>query len=196
MHVTLICAVCGRQAVSGITHPICRGRYDIDGVFASLVYKGVAKRLIYQFKFEPYLTDLRHIVADLFYEGLIQQEAFFRIALDKAVLVPVPLHSQRERNRGYNQAEILAVDLGKRLGVPVKDILTRVKPTTSQVGKTQKERRENIKGVFQLRGTVDAKTVLLVDDVLTSGATLNEAAKTLKKAGVKSVWGLALAHGT
>ena len=73
------------------------------------------------------------------------------------MLVPVPLHSQRERNRGYNQAEILAVDLGKRLGVPVKDILTRVKPTTSQVGKTQKERRENIKGGISVKGTVDAK---------------------------------------
>lgn len=194
-NIALICAVCGRQAVSGITHPVCRGRYDIDGVFASIVYRGVAKKLVYQFKFQPYLTDLRHVVADLFYEGLIQQELFYKIPQEKTILVPIPLHSKRLRSRGYNQAEILAVDLSKRLGLPVKNILTRMRQTTSQVGKTQKERRENIKGVFQLKGTVEGKAVLLVDDVLTSGATMNEAAKTLKRAGVKEVWGLALAHG-
>lgn len=195
MDVALICAVCGRQAVSGITHPICKRRHDIDGVFTSLVYRGVAKKLVYQFKFQPYLTNLRYIVSDLFYEGLIQQELFFKINHAHAVLVPIPLHTARERSRGYNQSEILATDLGKRLGLPVKNLLTRTKPTVSQVGKTQKERRENIKGVFALKGKVDASTVLLIDDVLTSGATMNEAAKTLKRAGVKEVWGLALAHG-
>lgn len=195
----LICAVCSRSAIGGLTHPICRGRYTINGVFASLVYKGMCKKLIYQFKFQPYLTDLRHLMGELFYEGLIQQEQFVTISKENAVLAPIPLSRERERGRGYNQANLLAEELARKFVVPVGDILHRQRNTLSQVGKTQMERRKNIKGAFSLQSKwqekLGDKVVLLVDDVMTSGATMNEAAYILKRGGAKEVWGLAFAHG-
>lgn len=196
--VPLLCGVCGRQAVGGLTHPSCRSRYSIDGIFVSLVYKGIAKKLIYQFKFQPYLTDLRFVIGELFYDGLIQQESFFRVMKMNVYLVPIPLHRKRLRERGYNQAELLALDLSKKFGVPTQILLKRTVQTTTQVGKTQAERRENMKGAFIISSncSLNDKTIFLIDDVVTSGATMNEGAKVLKRAGAKAVYGLALAHGS
>ncbi len=195
--VTFICGVCGRQAVSGLTHPPCRNRYTIDGIFASLVYKGLTKKLVYQFKFAPYLHTLSSLLVDLLYEGLIQQEVFIKKCIADSLFVPIPLHGRRQRERGYNQALILSQGLSKKLSITTQEALVRVKATPSQVGKTQLERRQNIKGIFACknRQLVQGKTVFLVDDVVTSGATLNEAAGVLKRAGAKSVYGVALAHG-
>lgn len=196
-NVPLICAVCGRRAIGGLTHPGCQTKYSIDGVFASVIYRGITKKLVYQFKFQPNLRDLRLTIGDLFYEGLIQQEGFYQALEQGSCLVPIPLHSSRARERGYNQAVLLAEDLGKKLHLPVKGLLIRKNKTSSQVGKTEIERRENIKGAFEVSGdlTKAIHTVFLIDDVVTSGATFNEAAGILKKAGVKRVWGLAFAHG-
>jgi len=196
-NVPLICAVCGRRAIGGLTHPGCQTKYSIDGVFSSVIYRGITKKLVYQFKFQPNLSDLTRTVGDLFYEGLIQQEGFYQALDQSSCLVPIPLHSSRLKERGYNQASLLAYDLGKRLQIPVRQMLTRRHKTASQVGKTEIERRENIKGAFEVTplSTKIPDIVFLVDDVLTSGATCNEAAATLKKAGVKRVWGLAFAHG-
>lgn len=191
--------MCSRPAISGLTHPSCHKRYGIDGVFSSLVYKGVTKKLIYQFKFEPYLSDLSSTLGELLYEGIIQQEAFFKAQNSNAILVPIPLHKSRYRKRGYNQALLLAGDLGKRLAMPVRPLLTREKLTKTQVGLTLEERRENIKGAFALESKelqLSEMTIFLVDDILTSGATLAEAAKVLKKAGAEKVWGITLAHGS
>lgn len=195
--VPLICAVCGRAAIGGNTHPGCRTKYSIDGVFASVIYRGITKKLVYQFKFQPNLSDLQRIIGDLFYEGLIQQEGFYKALTGDSCLVPVPLHSSRLRERGYNQAGLLAQVLGRKLDLSVNNLLLRNSKTTSQVGKTEAERRKNIKGAFETRGSPVQipHTVFLVDDVVTSGATFNEAANTLKRAGVKKVWGLAFAHG-
>ena len=102
------------------------------------------------------------------------------------------------RERGYNQAEILAKNLGKRFNIPVKNALERVKVTSTQVILKREERRENIRGAFAIKDSQIISTnlqVILVDDVITSGATMLEAANVLKRAGIKRVWGIALAHG-
>ncbi len=160
----------------------------------------MAKKLVYQFKFAPFLTDLRTVIGDFFYEGLIQQEMFMKIPKQNAIFVPIPLSLKKERRRGYNQADILSRDLGKKLGIPSGSLLKRVKEVPTQVGKTQQERRGNIKGVFAIRpgslNTIKNKTIFVIDDIVTSGATLNEAAKILKRQGAREVWGLALAHGS
>ena len=131
------------------------------------------------------------------YEGLIQQEAFYNVDKQSSFLLPIPLHKKRLRERGYNQSEIMAIDLGIRLGLPIKKLLIRQVKTERQVGKTQKERRENVKGAFSIvEGSgITGKTIFLIDDVVTSGSTMNEAAKLLKRNGAKAVYGLALAHG-
>lgn len=192
-----ICLVCNRQAVNGITHPGCYSKYTIDGMLASIVYRNISKRLIYAFKYKPYLADLEKMLVDFFYEGLIQKEQFHKILQKDTVLVPVPLHSKKMRERGYNQAEILAKNLGKRLGIAVSPALYKVRETRSQTSLKREDRKKNIVNAF----TVNAELVtanskfLLVDDIITSGATMLEAAKVLKRAGAKKVWGISLAHG-
>lgn len=196
--VSEICLVCNRQSIDGLTHPSCRGKYVIDGAFSSIAYKGVAKKLIYNFKFDPhYISDLRHFLTDLFYEGLIQKESFNQVLRENPALVPVPLHRSKLKSRGYNQAEILANELAGRLDLRTENLLGRVKNTKSQVGLKREERRENIRDAFSIdinkRSAISHKQVLLVDDVLTTGSTLLEAARVLKRSGAKKVYGLTLA---
>lgn len=179
---------------------MCTNSLTIDGVFSSLVYVGVVKKLVYKFKYPPYLTSLHGMLTDFFHEGLIQKEMFYSILKQKGVLVPIPLHDSKLRKRGYNQSLFLAQGLGQKLDMPVEDMLKRIKNTKTQVNLSQKERAENIKGAFGFQSRYldkvkEYKQVFLVDDVVTSGATLKEAAKLLKRAGVKKVWGITLAHG-
>lgn len=195
-----ICAVCDKPSINKLTHPGCQNKYSIDGVFSSILYKGVSKKLIYNFKYKPYLTDLRKLLSDLFYEGLIQKQEFYNVikSHEKLILVPIPLYSSRERARGYNQAEILAMDLSKRLGFKTFNMLKRIKKTSSQVTLSKKERKENIKNAFELnpdsKNYIKDSQAFLVDDVFTTGSTLTEAARILKRNGIKSVWALTLAR--
>lgn len=193
----MICLVCGRPTIDGLTHPRCQGRYVIDGAFAALSYKGIVKKLIYQFKYKPYLSDLKDSLVDLFYEAIIQNEIFQKIYENKPILVPIPLHKTRLRNRGYNHAQILATGLSEKLNLEALDLLERNRETKSQFGLDLKKRKENLKDAFILNTKYPptGKNLLLVDDILTTGSTLFEAAKELKKKGVKRVWGLTLARG-
>lgn len=194
-----LCLVCVRPSIDGLTHPGCRGRYAIDGAFSSIEYKGVVKKLVYKFKYQPHLADLRTVLVDLFYEGLIQKEEFdrtYRGSLVNLVLVSVPLHRSKLRTRGYNHAEILARGLSQKFNLPCYNMLERIKNTRSQVGLKKDERKENVKDAFLVSsGQLFPKhlTIFLVDDILTTGSTLLSAANTLKRAGVKKVFGLALA---
>ena len=111
--------------------------------------------------------------------------------------MPVPLHPKREKERGFNQATIVASLIANRYSLVVKNLLTRVKDTGRQVGKKREERLKAMSGAFELsRDTpyVIPNTILLVDDVWTTGATLRECAKVLRRGGAKQVWGLVLAR--
>ena len=114
------------------------------------------------------------------------------------LVVPVPLFSQRFRERGFNQAGLLAEGLGKRLEVPVAHkILRRIRDTGTQTRLTGAARRSNLRQAFALKDGVDlsGQTVLLVDDVMTTGTTLSECARVLRQAGVQGVFGVTVAHG-
>lgn len=197
---TGFCTVCQRAAIGGLTHPVCKKTLTVDGVFSSLIYTGVVKKLVYQFKYKPYLTGLKPLLSDFFYEGMIQKEPFYHLLSKQVIFVPVPLHASKLRKRGYNQASLLAKGLAQKLDIRVWESLERIRNTKTQVGLSQKDRTENIQGAFRLAKGYETKVtevtdVCLVDDVVTSGATLKEAAKVLKKAGVAKVWGITLAHG-
>nr|BAL55978.1 phosphoribosyltransferase [uncultured Planctomycetota bacterium] len=106
------------------------------------------------------------------------------------VIVPVPLHWWRQWRRGYNQAEALAEGIGEITGKRVlSKVLLRIRPTSSQTWQSPTERQPNIKGAFraQFRGHSVPRSVLLVDDVMTTGSTLTEAARTLRNAGVREI---------
>lgn len=113
------------------------------------------------------------------------------------IIVPVPLHQKRLRERGYNQSFLLARELGKRRGLPViPDCLIRLRHVLPQARTANvAERRQNVAGAFACRDErLRGKAVLLIDDVATSGATLDACAAALKEAGAVSVWGLVLAR--
>nr|BCX01548.1 MAG: amidophosphoribosyltransferase [Bacteroidota bacterium] len=109
------------------------------------------------------------------------------------VLVPVPLHPRRERARGFNQSELLARAVGDALGLAVWSGLVRVRYTRSQTGLGPRERTENVRGAFQLRDRVPEGRLWLVDDVLTTGATMLACAQVLRRAGAEWVGAIALA---
>jgi ComF family protein len=116
-------------------------------------------------------------------------------ALTADLIVPVPLHPRREAQRGYNQAALLARELGRRTGVPVAPAeLIRTAWTRPQVGLSRTERRANIAGAFRCAGKVTDMRIILVDDVSTTGATLESCASELKAAGAAHVQGLVLAR--
>lgn len=153
---------------------------------------------MYKYKFQPYLADLSGILGELFYEGIIQNESFYLVMDEKSIFVPIPLHRSKKAKRGYDQVTLLSKELSKKLGIRTVELIERNRRTNSQYTLTREERSKNLKDAFDVKkGIVPnaSETIFLIDDVVTSGATFMSAAKTLKKAGYKKVYGLALAHG-
>jgi competence protein ComFC len=194
-----LCLICNNPSFNNLTHPRCKRKYGIDGCFSALAYNKTVQKLIFNFKYKPYLTDLKTVLADLFYESIIQNEQFQnQIKKGEWIFVPIPLSSAKLRKRGYNQAEILTKELAKKFNLPVQNLLLRVRETKTQVGLTNLQRKLNVKDAFLLKPhaifLVKNKNILLVDDVATTGSTLLEASKVLKKGGVGKVFGLTLAR--
>ncbi len=149
----------------------------------------------------PYDGSLRVIIHELKYRGRRRAAAQLAHRLDREprvrdvlggadVLVPVPLHPRRRRERGFNQAELLAVELGRRAAVPVSSgTLVRRTDTASQAGLTAARRRANVAGAFAVRhrSRVAGRVIVLIDDVYTTGATARACARALRAAGAAEV---------
>ena len=173
--------LCGRCQASPIR---------LDGLRAYAIHDGPLRKAIHAFKYE----DLRGLAALL---GQLMEDGWTRLAphdLELDAIVPVPLHRSRQRQRGYNQAALLARELGQRLQIPViEDAIVRSKATAPQVDLNAQARRANVRDAFRCEGnSLSGKHVLLVDDVCTSGATLESACLALRGAGVSSVWACTL----
>ena len=149
-------------------------------------------RIIHEFKYERRLAHSQGIASRM---ALILMNYPWLSQID--LIVPVPLHSSRIRSRGYNQSQLLADHLGNTFGIPVvSEVLVRIRSTPSQTSLNQQQRLQNVAGAFQADNLnlLIGKNILLVDDVITTGATLNECAKTLLKAGAKNVHAIAGVH--
>lgn len=200
-----LCAVCHEKAPR-IKPPFCSTCSepfpgDITQVFscancahrrlyfesAVAVYRsrGVVRRILHEFKY-GHQIHLRHPVADWLAETLHDPRLDGR-RFD--LVVPVPLHPARKRERGFNQAELLAQLLSTRARLRMREPLERIRYTTTQTAFDRTERMENLRNAFRLRKKADVRglRVLLIDDVLTTGSTLSECARVLKAAGAISV---------
>lgn len=186
----LFCVVCDRPAVGGFTHPGCATRFTPERVLAGFSYRGVARRLVQGLKYRR-VRRIAEIMANLLVEGLAESGVEFG---SEAVVVPVPLSFWRKGARGFNQSSLLGKALAEKLGLSFQESrLRKIRDTVSQVSLAKPERIANIRGAFSVKGKLSGEDILLVDDVLTTGATGREAAKTLKKAGAGQVWILAFA---
>lgn len=186
-----ICPKCGRPQASGIVCPSCRQRQtEIDGIRSLFRFDEVIRKVIHQLKYQN-LKAISPCLAELF-AGYLKSNP-----LPGEAIIPVPLHPRRLRERGYNQSRLLTRELGKLINLPViEDCLIRVKQAQPQVRTTTlEERRANVANAFVCRDRqVRDKQIILIDDVCTSGATLESCAIALKADGAISVWGLTLAR--
>jgi ComF family protein len=192
-----ICHVCGIPfgSISEENH-LCekclRKRPFFDSLGAPYIYKGRIMDAIHQMKYagKTYLADsLGPLMASFAIKWLDTTEGLF--------IMPVPLHPKRLRERGFNQALLLARAIIPVLGAEIDFLsLRRIIYTRSQTGLNSKEREKNVRRAFTMTGQrkLKGKTVLLVDDVATTGNTMNECARILKKAGIERVFCLALAR--
>lgn len=169
--------------------PLCRrGASGFDAAYAFGEYEGALRKLIHLFKYDS-VRPLAPVLGTMLSRALPRDVAF-------DVIVPMPLHWSRKWKRGFNQSELLARAIGKRVAVPVANALTRRKATPHQAGLTRAQRRTNVSGVFEASrpDEVAGKHVLLIDDVLTTGASAAACARALKRAGARQVSVLALAR--
>ena len=192
------CAKCSQPFPGDITGEFtCANCADRVLHFAAAVSayrsRGVVREVIHSFKYGRQLH-LRHQLGRWLGETLEDPRLAGR-RFD--FIVPVPLHPARQRERGFNQADLLAAALHRSSGIPLRNILQRTRYTTTQTQFDRSERMENLKDAFRLRrgGNVQGLRMLLVDDVLTTGSTLSECASVLRAAGALSVHATTVARG-
>ena len=173
-----ICAACDREGP------------ELNGVRAACRFEGVAREAIHDLKYRR-IRSRAGALADMLIEGLARRP----LAVD--VLVPVPLAGGRLRQRGFNQSALVAQLVGRHLGVEVvEDALVRARETSAQVGRSREERRANMEGAFacKLPEAVTGRRIAIVDDVMTTGATLAACAEPLRVAGAARVYALVIAR--
>jgi ComF family protein len=155
------------------------------------------------YAFAPYKDWLRQAILSFKYEGERARKDHLGILLIPTLkslqpvdlFVPVPLHQRRERHRGYNQARLLAAVASASLGTPITDALVRKRDTPQQVLLTGNDRRVNVVSAFEIIGDIAGAHVVLIDDVVTTGATIDACADALRRGGAASVQAVTLAHG-
>lgn len=182
------CRKCSRPLEKPFNNlcPTCRRfSFDFNAAWAACLYNEPVRQLIHLYKYD-HKTVLRHH----FFSILFSFITSYRLPLNHALVVPVPLHAARLRERGYNQAQLLAQLISRQYRIPMCiNNLVRIRNTESQSILSQKERWTNIQHAFRIKRPIELKDkkILLIDDLLTTGATASEAAKTLKEAGARRV---------
>ena len=183
----LACAEPSAHVDEHVRCPRCRrGRPSLDRARAIGAYDGVLRAIVHALKYEGRRSLARPL-------AMMMRDRGAEILAGAACVVPVPLHPSRRRARGFNQS----VDLARRLGLPVRHALRRVRATAVQTTLPAAQRHRNVRGAFaatRVARTLRGATVVLVDDVCTTGATLDACARTLKEAGVVEVRALTAAR--
>ena len=183
------CPTCAAPGPTGLCEQCAAVRLAIDGIRAPYLMERVIRELVYSLKYRhvrAVAPELARLLATYLESNTIPGQ----------VIVPVPLHARRLRERGYNQSELLARELSKWSGIPIETrALRRTRNTPPQVDmESHDERKRNTEGAFECVSEMEGVSVLLIDDVVTTGSTMSACAAALKTAGAGSVWGLAPAR--
>lgn len=189
------CLECRKISLLGKIHQECRGKkWNLEGVLVAASYQELGIRnLVWHLKYSG-VTKIGELLAVLMVDYVVEKDLADYFA--GYAVVPVPLHKRRLRLRGFNQAEVLANNFAQRLGLPYLPVLQKTRGTPRQVDLTKQDRLKNLDGAVACRPDVNLadKKIILIDDVATTGATLNECAKVLKNAGAAEVWGFVVAR--
>jgi ComF family protein len=197
-----VCSTCGERVLSAYAEP------DSDGMRLCPICRRIDRPFISAAAFGSYESELRELIHLLKYNRVRPASGFLGSRLAEVVaamepqfeqvtvlVIPVPLYKHKRRQRQFNQAELLVRSALKTLGSPARlrlatDILHRTRDTQSQIGLTSHQRRENLRGAFSVNPSAEVigREVLLVDDVYTTGTTVSECARVLRKAGAAKVW--------
>ncbi|GAB4165424.1 MAG: ComF family protein [Terrimicrobiaceae bacterium] len=174
--------------------PNCHGKpFHFSHAIAAVSSRGAIRELVHGLKYRRQAwaaRPLAEIAAGALADPRLRHDS-------PEVLVPVPLHPLRQRERGFNQSELLAREIGRLSGLPVQGLLRRIRATTTQTHFDRRTRMRNLRGAIALRHNAAVKplSILLVDDVLTTGSTLDECARVLLEAGYPQPAALAVARG-
>ncbi len=194
---TQVCPACGRISALGRYCLRCRkkNRFALSGIIASVYYEeGPIKEMIHNFKYN-HILEMGSDLGELMVTSLKENKENIG---SEIIVTAVPLYFLRKAQRGFNQSEILAEIVANKINLPKNfKILKKIHQTVPQVKYSGEKRRENLKNSFKIidKSAVKNRTIVLVDDVTTTGTTLDECAWVLKEAGAKKVWGLVVARG-
>ncbi|MFH1207312.1 MAG: ComF family protein [Patescibacteria group bacterium] len=194
------CPVC-RQPGMGDVCPGCRSKTALDGLLAVCDYdQPLVQACIHTLKYLA-IPSLAPPIVVLMWRCLTQLSPLPKPSIlsnKNTALTPVPLHARRLKNRGFNQSELIAKEIGRLAGLPSVELLVRTCYTESQMSLTRAERLKNVLGAFSIKSDFEKmpENVIIIDDVATTLATLHECASVLKSHGAKTVWGLVVARGS
>lgn len=185
-----ICPVCCKFADYGITHDRCRSGNHLDGLWSLWKYEGIVSQAIISLKYK-FASEIAEDLGKQSIKILRQNRQY----LSSGSIIPIPLHPNRKRWRGFNQTEKIVEIIANDLDIPSNTkILERIVFNNTQVGLDNETRKLNIADAFKINSNNIPKKVILFDDVWTTGSTLREATKCLKMNGVEEVWGLTIAR--
>ena len=198
------CHICKkRKPITVFQCPKCKHKTSLFHLFFATTYNEkqediLIKKLIHRFKYEPLIKELSSIFSKVIiahFKAIGLNKNFFKDFL----IIPIPLYIKREKWRGFNQAEEIANHLSSQLKISfIKKTLIRIKNTKPQTEtENREERQNNLKEAFKCLNCnlIKGRNILLIDDIYTSGSTMEEAARTLKKNGAKRIWGCVVAIG-
>ncbi|MCD6310171.1 MAG: ComF family protein [Candidatus Eremiobacteraeota bacterium] len=185
------CPVCGRPLSDKWCYDCKRQKPFFHRADSLYIYKGPIRNALLAWKYKR-IENLGPVMAEIFIDGLKKDKKFIQ---DVDVVIPVPLHESRIKERGFNQSEILAEAISSEFGIPMRTRnLKRNRATALQSRLNREQRQNNVRGAFSVLWARELyrKRILIVDDIMTTGVTLNECARVLRNAGAKQVTGITL----
>lgn len=178
------CYVCRKISNRYMTHKCCKNN-NINAVFVGWQYDNISKKILSEFKYK-YAYKLSVILSDLLLERLKATNFIELFGVDP-ILIPVPIHKSHSNLRGFNQSSLIAKNLSKLLGCEFReDIISRVKDSNYQSQATLKDRK-SLGEVFQIKNVIKGRNIVIVDDVITTGTTINRVAKELNDNNVNAI---------
>jgi len=192
-----ICIYCQKSSYMGLTHMICKKTLGIDVAIGFYPYSGILQKVIKHIKYRG-ATDVWREFCQIIQPKIYEKLLFYKQLVQNGLVQPVPLHSAKMKIRGFNQSLLISNFFNVILKFPVVDYFIRVKNTLPQASLYNKKKRYlNMKSAFMFTQEIPLKgeTLVIIDDVITSGSTIFELCKAIKKCGAEKVFTLALARG-